>query len=218
MIHSPIHSPMRVIERPSPDELFRLAGVMFDPQGYRVPVAAELARFSPNVMAVWCKTQGLYTVATQELIDWLRREIGGRKAIEIGAGHGVVGLALGIPQTDADVLGKHEHVRDYYRKLGERVTPLPDRVERIDAIAAVEKYKPEVVVGCWITQLGMQSSPYGVDEERLLGMVGSYIMVGNRASHAAKKIMAKRHNEHLASWLVSRSMCPTDNYICVWKQ
>ena len=45
--------------------------------------------------------QGVYTFPTTELIEWLRTQIAGRKCIEICAGFGTIGRALGVTLTDS---------------------------------------------------------------------------------------------------------------------
>lgn len=94
--------------------------------------------------------RGLHSFPTSELCEFLRERIRGRKAIEIGAGHGVLARQLGIPATD----NRHQEdqdVRAHYARLGQPTVPYGDNVERLDAEAAVASYKPEVAIACWVT-------------------------------------------------------------------
>jgi len=83
------------------DELEDLAPLLLDAQGQlRVVAAADLERSTPQARLRFGVTHGIYGFLTQELVNWLDALIAGRSAIEIGAGHGQLAVALGIPATD----------------------------------------------------------------------------------------------------------------------
>jgi hypothetical protein len=89
---------------------------------------------------------------------------------------------------------------------------------------AVEKYRPQVVVACWVTHIFNEKHPersgnaYGVDEEKLLSMVDTYIFIGNEEVHRNKPLWMKRHTTYTFPWLYSRAMNPTPNFIAIWNR
>lgn len=97
-------------------------------------------------------------------------------------------------------------------------------VEELDAIAAIDKYKPEVVVGSFITQKSYDNSPldggncFGPEEEDILKRVKCYIHVGNDGPHGNKRILKHPHEVHRPEWLVTKCMDQKKNAIYVWKK
>ena len=181
-----------------PRDITSLDRLFFDAAGRLTPVpAAALRDVDWLTLRIWCHYRGVYGIPTVELVEKLRELIGGRRAIEIGAGRGVFGRALGIPMTDSKAMERSD-VRAVYAQMGQPVTPYGDDVEHLDAAAAVEKYAPEVVVGSWITQLispvihgfNVPGSIYGVDECALVRRVGTYLLFGARRTHDAKFLFA----------------------------
>jgi hypothetical protein len=71
----------------------------------------------------------LHSFPTRELCDFLLARIGGRSAIEIGAGHGALAKALSIPATDNRQQEK-DRLKAYYREIGQPTVPYGDHVER----------------------------------------------------------------------------------------
>jgi len=171
-----------------------------------------------QVIQVWCVRNGLYTVATLELIDWLKNKINGRRAIEIGSGKCGIGRALVIPSTD-NYCQTLPEIRAYYAALGQAVIEPPSFVEKIEAEEAVAKYKPEVVIGSFITQRyregDIDGNMYGPDEESWLGKV-EYIHIGNETTHKNKRILKYNHDTFKAPWLVSRAVYQSQNVIWTW--
>lgn len=53
-----------------------------------------------------------------------------------------------------------------------------------DAVSAVQKYKPNVVIGCWVTHVFDERRPdaggnmFGIDEAKLIATCDEYIVVG----------------------------------------
>lgn len=190
--------------------------------------AQDIRRFDASLVLQWCYENGVYQVPTTELIERLRTEIGGRRAIEIGAGNGAIGRALGIPRTDS-YMQTSGPMRMHYESLGQAVTDPPPDVERLEAREAIVKYQPEVVIACWVTQLFDESKGdleedaqalfCGVDEEWILAQscVRKYILVGNAGSHGRKRIIARPHREKWVGWLVSRAADQSDNRIWIWE-
>src|SRR5690606_13301035 len=62
--------------------------------------------------------EALYCLPTHELVQWLSGAIGGRRAIEIGAGNGVLSAALGITATDNKLQSRADIIA-HYKALGQ---------------------------------------------------------------------------------------------------
>lgn len=88
-----------------------------------MPAAFYASRLQVE-LAAWCVRRGFYCLPTVELIDWLRERIAGESAIEIAAGNGTIGRALGIPITDSR-LQEHPDLRQHYESIGQGITHYP---------------------------------------------------------------------------------------------
>lgn len=168
----------------------------------------------------WLDQEDLYQLPTLELVDWIRERIGGRTGLEICAGHGWLGEALGIHSTDGWVFD-HPAIQKRMEVVGHQYCkPLP-RVERIDAEMAVQKYKPQVVVACYATHKWCPKtrtgSALGVDDQVLFNVrsVETYILVGAKSVHAHRPFFKKPHETHTFPWLFSRGQEPR---IWVWNK
>lgn len=193
--------------------------------------AAELRALPADALAAWCGMRARYGLVTAELVGFLRDLIGWRDgvdadhAIEIGAGMGDLGYRVGIHMTDSAMQTRPE-IRDYYRSLGQPIIDPPPDVERLDALAAIQKYRPKIVIGSWCTQLyrdgdtpkRIGSSMYGVDEEWIIRNVDVYVHVGNDGPHAGKRIYAARHETVRPPWLVSRAADQALNCVRIWRR
>lgn len=214
---------------PLDELLLEDAGLGRIPYGQRIrPIEATRLRAIPRIaLTQWCQARARYNVPSAELIIWLKEFIGGRPAIEIGAGMGDLGRLLGIHMTDSAVQAENPAIRAYYELL--RVPPInpPPDVERIEALEAVKKHRPRVVIGAWITQLyesgdegppPVGSSVTGVDELAIMPYVEAYVHIGNAVVHKDKRILQKPHEEHRFPFLFSRAFQPEGNVIWVWSQ
>ena len=197
--------------------------MLLQPDGkLRLMPAAELLTLSVEALQAWCVQRARYQLVTVELIEWLKPFVVGRKALEIGAGMGDLGHHLGIPMTDSavQVEKKDELLLGIFQLAKQAPTDPPPDVERIDAEAAVIKYKPEVVIGAWITQKwhegDARGSVYGPEEIRIVRAVDCYIHIGNRKVHCDKRILKLKHKEHRPPGLVSRGFDPSGNIIWSW--
>lgn len=183
--------------------------------------ASFYRQFSTEEMMLFGHQNALYNIPTQELVNWLREGLTGQRAIEIGAGNGVLADALQIPATDnwmqtwPDIIAHYAMIRQPVIRYGEQV-------ENLDAAEAIAKHKPDVVLACWVThryqaeqhQLG--GNMFGVDEAALCDSCQTYIHVGNSATHANKPILKRPHRRYQFDWLVSRAKNPELNEIRVW--
>lgn len=151
------------------------------------PITLEQAQqFSWQEIRVFLHHYALYTLPTVELIDYLANIIKGKTAIEIGCGLGVIGRTLGIPITD-NKMQEWPDVKKHYEAFRQPTIKYPSDVEELDALAAVEKYKPDVVIGSYITHKWddrtMSGNWWGVDTLQLIKNVPEYYMIGNLLTH-----------------------------------
>jgi hypothetical protein len=195
-----------------------LDDLMLDKDGSVKPIeSAKLDAIPLDHIRIWCGKNAIYQICTVELVEWLKNEIAGRNAIEIGAGVGGIGKALGIHSTDS-YMQTNEAVAQYYKALGQKPTQPPSYVEKIDANDAVDKYKPEVVVGAFITHRhtgGDVGNAFGPLEEQIINKA-TYIHVGNINVHKSKPILALPHKEYTFPWLRTRCANQSLNRIWIW--
>jgi hypothetical protein len=73
----------------------------------------------------------------------------------------------------------------------------------------VAKYRPSVVIACWVTHRFDSSRPEdggsatGVDEEALITACHEYIFIGNERVHASKPILKVPQEKLTPPWLYS---------------
>ncbi len=170
-----------------------------------------------------CVRNGIYGLPTTELVNFLRAEIGDASAIEIGAGNGVLADALGIPATD-NRQQEEPAIRSYYDSSRQPTVVYGDNVEKLDAGAAIAKYRPDVVIACWITHrfdIARQEqggSASGIDEEAVVRSCDKYVLVGNEHVHSGKPIWRLPHEKITPPWLYSRAVNGTPDFIAIWKK
>jgi len=195
-----------------------IAGIYTD-NVLQVRDAAFYDQFTRNEIMYLMLIKAVYVIPTTELIDWLRDNIIGT-AIEIGAGHGAIGRALGIPITDSYMQALPE-IQVQYKMIGqEPITYLPD-VEKLEALEAVEKYKPQTVIGAFITHRwlpGMNNgNMYGPNEELMMTKIRRYINIGNLVTHKAKPLLDVPHQQYHPSWLITRAIHQEYNRIFIFE-
>ena len=189
----------------------------------RVVPASELANTTAQERLLFGVRHGLYSFPTEELCDFLRNRIKGKVAIEVGAGHGTLAKALKIPATDSRVQ-EEATVKAHYQQIGQPTVPYGEHVEKLDAVSAVQKYKPNVVIGCWVTHVFDERRPdaggnmFGIDEAKLIASCDEYIVVGNEQVHAHKPIWAIQHEKLRPPWLYSRAVNGSRDFIAIWRR
>jgi hypothetical protein len=198
-----------------PDDVAYLDDVLNKPQN-----ASDLEKIPNEHLRVWCVLNAYYQIISKELLEWLHNEIKGRRAIEVGAGNNLLGHCLGITSTDSYVQQTNTDLQAYYSALGQRPTkPDPAKVDCLDAVEAIRKYEPEVVIGSWLThkwEEGMsEGSIYGPDERKIVE-AATYIHIGNKYVHSQKPILRMAHRAYGPTWLFSRAEKPDGNRIWVW--
>jgi hypothetical protein len=189
----------------------------------RVLPAAFWASTSALERAAFGMQTGLYSFPTLELVAYLRELIAGRAAIEIGAGHGVLAEALGIPGTDS-YQQRLPRYRAVYEHIGQPIVPYGPRVQRMPASQAIRHYRPAVVIGCWVThkydpsQHERGGNEAGIDEADVLQHCTVYVFVGHERVHKDKPIWRCRHSIEFPAFVYSRAM-PGDgrNFVAVFE-
>lgn len=198
---------------------------MFLPNGaIKLFPAAHYDRGDWTALRMWCHEHARYGLPTIELVEWLKQQIGDRKAIEIGAGSGDLCYHLGIIGTD-NYQQEWPDVRLYYAVLGQPVIKYGEWVERLDALEAVKQHKPDVVIGSWVTHWIDPNLPpppgggnmYGIREDEILKRVDTYIMIGNLEIHKHKPILKLPHEELNFPWIKSRAAARDQNRIFIWR-
>lgn len=201
-----------------------LSGLLLDEQGcLRVVPAQVLEHTTAQERMAFGVRHGLYSFPTEELCAFLRERIGSRTAIEIGAGHGVLARALAIPATD-NRQQEDPVIKAHYAALRQPTVPYGEHVEKLDALAAVKKYRPQVVVACWVTHRFDPRRPdaggngSGVDEAAVIDSCEEYIFIGNERVHATKPIWALPHEKLTPPWLYSRALNGSADFIAIWRR
>ncbi len=220
-----MHSPMRHIQLT--EEIYTEAALIEKhfllPNGQLViKPAKEYSNLNPDALRYFCHKNARYCLPTLELIVYLSEIIYGKSAIEICAGHGEIGYVLNIPRTDNKVQLKPD-VKKFYEQLGQPTIQYPDAVERLDALDAVKKYQPQIVISAWGNQYISPDKPYtvggsiyGVKENKIIKLVDKYISIHNLSVCHDKKILKIKHESFKPDWLLSRSKYPEKDVILTW--
>lgn len=196
---------------------------VIDPHGrLRIMPAVYYQGTTGPERSLVCVKHGLYGLPTQELCEWLTEKIAGRLAIEIGAGNGSMAAHIGIKATD-NYMQANERIHALYRLFGQPPIQYGENVERLEALDAVKKYKPKVVIGSWIThrynaqEHWRGGNQYGPDIPAILKLCEEYILIGNEKTHARDPLLSQTHEMIYPPWLFSR----VDNYgrdfIAIWR-
>ncbi|MEJ7647117.1 MAG: hypothetical protein WKF87_21135 [Chryseolinea sp.] len=180
---------------------------------------AQIAPFPQSHITQFCVLNACYQIVTWELVEFLKVKIGSRKAIEIGAGNGCLGRAMGIPMTD-NYIQNRPHVKKYYESIHQPIVQYGEDVVNLEARNAIAIYRPQVVVGAWVSQVwkwgqvdGLEG---GVDEMEFKGRIQQYIMAGNESTHQHKVILKDfPFKAYKFPWLISRSINDKDKNV-IW--
>jgi hypothetical protein len=210
---------MEILHNPIPAEIPLDNGIL------RLLPSDAYDAIDPVGLRAWCQVNARYGLPTIELIRWLQDYIGDRTAIEIGSGHGDLAFHLGIPATDNRQQERPDVVR-LYTALRQPLIKYPVWVKNLDALDAVDMYKPDVVVASWVTHWIDPDLPmpagggnmYGVKEDKLLETGVTYIVIGNEAVHSHKPIMALPHETHHFPFIRSRAKDPSLNRLWIWNR
>lgn len=183
----------------------------------RAVPAEFLSRFPRNDFLVWCHRNAIYQYPTVELVSWLRGQMAGQTALEIGAGNVCLGRFLAIPMADTYYQTHNPEIRQFMGALRQPPTSPQPGVDPLDAIAAIDKYNPSVVIGSWITHRynGTSGLPYGVDSLQVVSRC-KYVLLGNLHVAKGHPLFERSHTAIRFPWLVSRAHDPAQNRAWVW--
>ncbi len=199
------------------------ADVLGDDGRLRVLPAEYWASTTVGERAYFGHLYGIYSFPTMELVEHLQAIIAGRPAIEIGAGHGVLAEVLGIPATDS-FQQEQEPYRSYYDRIGQPRVRYGPNVVRCEAASAVRRYRPKVVIACWVTELydprrhEVGGNEAGVDEADVIRHCDEYVLVGNERVHSRKAIMSRPHDIEYPPFVYSRAANGTRDFIAIWRR
>lgn len=200
-------------------------GLLDERGALRLMPAAWYDQQDRHSLRVWCHYNARYGLPTVELVDWLKTRIAGRKSIEIGAGAGDLCYHIGNVGVD-----NHQQewpdVKAYYAALQQPTIKYPSWVIEADALEAVNRIRPSVVIGSWVTHWIDPEIPapagggnmYGVKEPEILSLVDEYIVIGNLAIHSHKPIMKLPHEELELPFIRSRAARPELDRVFVWQK
>lgn len=193
-----------------------------------LPASAFLSE-DPAALRYWLHWQARYLLPTSEMVDWLQEQIGGRLALEICSGNGDLAHLLGIRGSDSGQQSRRLAASSFYAQAQQPPTrPTPD-VHPLEAIQAINRFHPEVVVGAWVTRkfiVGQDTEGvslaniYGPVEETVIGRVQTYIHIGADHIHGTKTALSLPHEVYRFPWIVSRAnyVNPAANVIYVWNR
>lgn len=190
----------------------------------RLMLASEWRKIPLDQLRAWCHHRARYGIPTIELVDFLKGYVVPKRTIEVGAGMGDLGFHLGIRMTDSFAQVRNPLVKNFMGAFKQPPTEPPSDVRELDALKAVHKYQPTVVIASWLTQKYVQgdgearigSSVYGPDEVSLVNGCQTYVHIGNYSVHGDKRALLLPHTEIAGDWLVSRAANQKGNFIAVW--
>jgi len=220
------HAP-GVVARLIPNAPTESVELLIGPAGSINPVpAAQIRALNPEAVLAYCHKYGIYQIPTLELITWIARYTANRNSLEICAGMGDLGRILGIRSSDS-YMHLFPIVREAYERMQQPITAPPSSVEKLEALEAVKKYNPEVVIASWASEFsatpipGRRTSPFGIHERQIWehGSVDTYIVIGNHEVHDKRLPHLTPHEAvEGAPWLVSRAFDQKANFAYVWKK
>ena len=198
-----------------------LEHILVGADGYMNTIPFAAVRGIPqNDISLFCHAHAIYQIITDELVEFVGNEIGELSAIEIGAGNGCLGRALGIPLTDSKIQ-EEAQLKRFYKEIGQPPICYPPDVKKLDALDAVKILKAEAAVGSWVThkyKSHLRDGFFGgVDEMVLSKRLKKYIFIGNAQTHKNKEMLRFcKPVEYRFEWLVSRSVNRSENIIWVF--
>lgn len=213
--------------RPMATLLQELDELLLDEQGrFQVVPSSVYEGLDRTELRLWCGMRAIYSLPTTELVEYLRKIIGERTAIEVGSGNGVLGRALGIPMTDS-MNQRWPEVAFQIRMMGQVPVQYGEDVLEMNANDAVKHFNPQVVVGAWVTHWIDPNRPfpegggsmYGLHEELILDhpSVETYMVVGNEHIHRGKTLLRRNPQIIKAPWIHSRAARPELDCLYVWE-
>lgn len=203
------------------DSVKDISSELLRPDGYmQLLPSAFFKKHKWDDFRAFCHIHARYGIHTLEQNIFLCDVLDGRNSIEIGAGAGDLGFHLNIPMTDSRQQERAD-IKAAYAAMRQPIIKYPKEVKKMDALDAVKKYKPKVVIGSWVTtyaphEMPYGSNPFGIKENLILDLVDTFILIGNIDTHGDKPIMKIKHEEYYYDWMVSRGKNQENNRIWIW--
>lgn len=207
-----------------------LDDLFINQQGLIQAVPAIILEEIPHEhLMIWANDHAVFQIVTCELIEWLKEQIGDKKTLEICAGNGVISRELGIIGVDNRLQEKPYFQKLVTEKYGVsnqlQMTSPPKEIKKYEAIEAIRVFRPEIVVGAFVTgkntrneaAKGITGNAYGVDMKELFARVKKYIHFGNKNTHLPNPIYELPHSELAYPWLYSRAFDQSLNRIWIWE-
>lgn len=194
--------------------------VVMDGRRMRILPASVWRSLDWNAVRLVLHNTGTYVVPTEELLDYLDELIGDYKTIEIAAGNGWIGRELDIPLTDSCLQRDNKVVALSYKMMEQPTIHYPKDIIKLEASAAVRRFKPHTVLGCFATHKWrddvQQGNCWGIDFEDIYAHVQRIILVGNIKIHGYNPLMELPHQTIELPGLITR--CNDDlNRIFIWE-
>jgi hypothetical protein len=206
-----------------PENIDHLNTLLFDKNGLlKVLPYKTYSNITLNQRRIFAYLNGIYCFPTIELAEWIINHYDTNKMIEIGCGHGALARYLKIPATDCK-LQEDRHIKEQYKLMEQPTIKYPKDVEKLDALKAIEKYRPDTVIACWCSQKYNPDKPKsggvinGIDETKLLKMVKNYVFIGNKEIHSKKEILNIKHKTIKPKFLISRAIYTNKEVIYTWE-
>jgi hypothetical protein len=206
-----------------PEKIDYINKLLFDKNGQlKVLPYKTYSDITSNQRRLFALFNGIYSFPTIELVEWIIKNYDTNKMIEIGSGHGALARYLKIPATDWK-LQENRHIKKMYKLMSQPTIKYPADVEKLEALEAIEKYKPDTVIACWVSSKYNPSKPKlggvfnGLDEFKLLKKVKNYVFIGNKEVHSKKEILSIKHKTIMPEFLVSRAIQTDKEVIYTWE-
>lgn len=210
------------------------ANIIFLPQALEIKNSWDLLKpvsmsfykkFHPMAWLLACNMSGVYQIITEELVDFVKHLTNGKKTIEVCAGYGTLGRSLGIPITDRKLHLDPRAKLEFEIRTNEinQLPDYPDDVIEMTANKAHREYKPDWVVGSWITQKLLPGNKhgmmYGAEEEKFIES-SNYLHIGSGhlAVHQNKRIMKVPHILVEADWIIDKTSYKSTSQMRIWSK
>jgi len=191
------------------ETMFKNNELQIMPHNYYIDL---INKHGMDIVSFIATKKALYGIPTVELVEYLKPHITSN-TIEIGSGNGILAKALNIKATD-NYTQEDLAVRLTYLLMLQAPVEYGENVEKIDDVAAMKKYKPDTVIGSWLSDIvNMQIGIKGIQEESIIKNA-KYIFIGNKKTHQKKAILKYKHKT-IDIQLVSRTGLE-NNVIWIW--
>lgn len=175
------------------------------------------------LLSYWAMLWGYWILPTVELVAWVREQLGDRPAVEVAAGAGVLGRALGIACIDWNTRRHFPEIALITRLAQQRDPARGAHVLDEEAWAAIVQRRPRAVVAAYPVQRVYEGDPAvfggsrcGIEEWRIVRSVERYLVLGSAGAIGKRKISRLPHRRVRAPGLVTRCLYPEEEYAWIW--